>query len=277
MMGLGPGKTCSNRAVTKRLELRVHERLPFLELARHAGSISPLRLESRTVTEGSPGMSARKPRTLLRAWALVGALLPCLGAIAHAAPEAADLLLVNGRVYTLAWDEPDRDGTPAANAPRSPAGWRPDAEAVAVRGDRIVFVGRTREAQAYRGPKTRVVDLAGATVLPGLVDSHTHVAELGEMTTKVDLTDVKTEEEAVARVAARAASGPQGPVDPGPGLGRGGLGQPLSDREAPEREGPRPPRLPRAASTASRAGATASPSHARASPATPRRPRAARS
>ena len=122
----------------------------------------------------------------------------------------ADVVIVNGRVYTLAWGEPSPEGTPAADAPRSGAGWRPDAEAVAVRGDRIVFVGRTSEAQAYRGPRTRVLDVAGATVLPGLVDSHTHVAGLGEKASQVDLTGVRTEEEAVARVAARARSVPKG-------------------------------------------------------------------
>jgi len=84
------------------------------------------------------------------------------------------------------------------------------SEAVAIRGDRIVFVGRTREAQAYRGPRTRVLDVAGATVLPGLVDSHTHVAGLGEKASQVDLTGVKTEEEAVSLVAARARGVPKG-------------------------------------------------------------------
>src|SRR5262245_23015346 len=131
-----------------------------------------------------------------------------LALVVLAAPaprEPADLLLVNGRVYTLAWDDPAPDGTPAANAPRTTAGGlRPDAEAVAIRGERIVFVGSAREAQAYKGPKTRVVDLAGATALPGLVDSHTHVVGLGERASQVDLTDVQTEEEAVRRVAERA-------------------------------------------------------------------------
>ena len=143
------------------------------------------------------------------AWGLGSA--PWLVAIpAHPPPAPADLLLVNGRVYTFSWGEASREGTPAGDAPFSAAGWRPDAEAVAMRGDRIVFVGRTREAQAYRGPRTRVLDIAGATVLPGLVDSHTHVAGLGERASQVDLTGVKTEEEAVALVAARARALPRG-------------------------------------------------------------------
>ena len=129
---------------------------------------------------------------------------------ATAGQEPADLLLVNARVYTLVWDDPATDGTPAANAPRTAAGFRPDAEALAIRGERIVFVGGVREAQRYRGPKTRVIDLAGATVLPGLVDSHTHVAGLGEAASQVDLVGVRTEVEAVARVAERARSVPKG-------------------------------------------------------------------
>ena len=152
------------------------------------------------------GRTASCVRRLLGIACLWAAATPL--AAQPAAP--ADLLLVGGRVYTFAWDEPALDGTPAANAPRSAAGYRPDAEALAVRGDRIVFVGSTREAQAYRGPKTRVLDLAGATVLPGLVDSHTHVVGLGEAQSQVDLVGVATEAEAVARVAAFAKGVPKG-------------------------------------------------------------------
>src|SRR5437867_1348746 len=102
---------------------------------------------------------------MLLACRLVGVAALCAAAApASAQTTPADLLLVNGRVYTFAWDEPSPDGTPAANAPRSAAGFRPDAEAVAIRGDRIVFVGNVADAHAYRGPKTRVMDLGGATV-----------------------------------------------------------------------------------------------------------------
>ncbi len=124
------------------------------------------------------------------------------------AAEAADLVLANARVYTLNWGEPGPDGTSATDAPRSDTGWRPDAEAVAIRDGEIVFVGSTSDALALEA--TRVIDLDGATVIPGLVDSHTHVFGLGAKLDAVDLTDVTTEQEAVALVAERAKSLPEG-------------------------------------------------------------------
>lgn len=139
---------------------------------------------------------------------LTGTIVPACSTVPPVEP--AETLLVNGRVYTFGWDEPAADGTPAANAPHGPDGWRPDAEAIAVRGGRIVFVGTSAEADRYRGPATRVVDLAGAATLPGLVDSHVHIRELGQMETYLDLTGVQTEAEAVERVVARAARVPKG-------------------------------------------------------------------
>lgn len=124
--------------------------------------------------------------------------------------DAADLLLINARVYTLAWDDPAGDGSYAADAPRDDGGWHPDAEALAVTGKQIVFVGDTADALRLRDDETRVVDLAGATVIPGLVDSHTHVFELGAALDRVSLADVATEQAAVARVAERAKTVPKG-------------------------------------------------------------------
>ncbi|MFQ5528249.1 MAG: amidohydrolase [Thermoanaerobaculia bacterium] len=131
-------------------------------------------------------------------------------ACAEPVPEFADLVVTSGRVYTLDWREPAPDGTPAADAPYDHGAWHPDAEAVAVRGGRIVYVGPAEGAEALVGPATEVIDLPGATVLPGLVDSHTHVAGLGELEARVNLIGVETEEEAVARVVRRAASMPTG-------------------------------------------------------------------
>jgi predicted amidohydrolase YtcJ len=133
----------------------------------------------------------------------------------------ADLILTNGRVYTLNWDEPARDGTVMPGAPRDATGWHPDAEAVATRAGEILFVGSTREAMEFQGANTRVVDLAGATVLPGLVDSHTHVLGLGAKLNEIDLTDIATEEEAVALVVEKAKTVPQGEWITGSGWDEG--------------------------------------------------------
>lgn len=129
---------------------------------------------------------------------------------AKAGSGGADLILTDARVYTLRWGEPARDGKPAPDAPITNGTWHPDAAAVAIRGGKIIYVGSDKGALALRGKQTRVIDLNGATVIPGLVDSHTHFVELGAKLESVDLTDVATEAEAVAKVAERAKSVPKG-------------------------------------------------------------------
>jgi len=126
-------------------------------------------------------------------------------------PSPADMILTNAGIYTLDWSEPDTEGAPALNAPFDPAqGWHPDAEAVAVKDGRIVFVGTSAEAEAFRGPGTEVRDLAGATIIPGLIESHVHLIELGKGLSQIDLVDVETEEEAVRLAEAVAAETPPG-------------------------------------------------------------------
>src|SRR5207247_7026824 len=70
----------------------------------------------------------------------------------------ADVVLVDGKVFT------------AARA-------RPWAKALAVRGDRLVAVGTSAQAERWRGRDTVLVDLRGAVVLPGFIDAHTHMAD----------------------------------------------------------------------------------------------------
>jgi predicted amidohydrolase YtcJ len=81
----------------------------------------------------------------------------------------ADLVFKNGNIYTVNERQPS-------------------AEAVAVKGDRIVFVGSNREVQAYVGAKTRVVDLGGKTMVPGMADAHHHLSGVGfrEMTLNLE-------------------------------------------------------------------------------------------
>ncbi len=116
----------------------------------------------------------------------------------------ADLILTNADVYTISWGEPDLEGNPATDAPFENGVWTPDAEAVAIKDGLIVAVGSADDVGAYRGPDTKVLDLAGATVVPGLIESHGHYDELGELAEEVDLIGVTTEDEIVERVLARA-------------------------------------------------------------------------
>ena len=133
-----------------------------------------------------------------------------LAACGIGGPPPADIILVGGKVYTLSWPNPDGEGRAAREAPFGPDGWQPDAEAVAISGDRIVLAASRTDVERLKGPNTRVIDLKGATVLPGLIDSHVHLANLGASLDRVNLVGVATEAEAVERVAARAATVPKG-------------------------------------------------------------------
>jgi hypothetical protein len=91
-----------------------------------------------------------------------------LAAQPPAVTAPADLLVVNGKVYTA-----DGRGT--------------FAQAVAVRGHTIAAVGTTQEIERLRGPKTEVVDAAGAAVVPGFNDVHTHMLSGGLALENVEL------------------------------------------------------------------------------------------
>ena len=58
---------------------------------------------------------------------------------------------------------------------------QPDAEAVAIRGGRIVAVGTEADVMLHKGPNTQVTDLAGRTLVPGFVDGHSHFFTCGEV------------------------------------------------------------------------------------------------
>ena len=109
-----------------------------------------------------------------------------LAAFPLAAQQApADLIVTNARIYTV-------DDS------------RPVVEALAVRGGRVAFVGDARGALTLKGPQTRVLDLGGRTVIPGMVDAHGHVSGLGSALAIVDLTGATSYDEIIARVAAKA-------------------------------------------------------------------------
>lgn len=144
---------------------------------------------------------------------------------------AGDLILVNARVYTLDWDDPAPDGTIMPGAPHDGSGWHPDADAVVTRSGEIVFVGKTREAMDFKGEESRVIDLAGATVVPGLIDSHTHIFGLGAQLDQVNLVDVATEEDAVALIVERAKNVAAGQWIVGRGWDEGAWANRYPDKE----------------------------------------------
>jgi predicted amidohydrolase YtcJ len=81
---------------------------------------------------------------------------------------------------------------------------RPEAEAVAVAGDRILAVGTAEQIGRLEGPDTEVIDLDGKTVVPGLVDAHLHFPNLGaDRSRLVELDGARSIEEAVALVERR--------------------------------------------------------------------------
>jgi predicted amidohydrolase YtcJ len=80
------------------------------------------------------------------------------------------------------------------------------AEAVALAGDRILAVGKNTDVLALKGAATRLLDLSGATIVPGLHDAHAHVVGLGASLQDIDLRGTSSYEEVVGRVRRRLAS-----------------------------------------------------------------------
>lgn len=85
------------------------------------------------------------------------------------------------------------------------------AEAVAFRGGRILAVGTRAEVTAAAGPGARRIDVAGATILPGLVDTHPHMLHFAARSgTYVDLADARDHDDILERIRRRAALTPKG-------------------------------------------------------------------
>ncbi len=86
----------------------------------------------------------------------------------------------------------------------------PTAEAVVVNADTIRFVGALAEAKEFLGDKTAVVDLHGATMTPGFIESHGHIMGVGYNELNLDLMPVKSYEELVEKVKEAAAKAEPG-------------------------------------------------------------------
>lgn len=86
----------------------------------------------------------------------------------------------------------------------------PSAQAMAIAGDSLLAVGSNAEIEKYIGPNTEVIDLNGAFVTPGFIDSHVHFLMGGFNLSGVQLRDAKTKEEFISRIKAFAETVPAG-------------------------------------------------------------------
>ncbi len=130
-----------------------------------------------------------------RVYPVIGTCVAAGIAVAMAlapAPEPADLILHNGAIYTV-------------DAARS---W---AEALAISGGRLVYVGTDAGVSAYRGPDTHTIDLKGRLVLPGFHDSHVHPATGGLELGLCDLNGLDTKASILETIKRYAQTHPDRP------------------------------------------------------------------
>src|SRR6202047_4232398 len=107
------------------------------------------------------------------------------------AAEDVDLIFVNGNIHTLTERQPH-------------------AEAIAVKKDRIAFVGSNEDARKLASDKTRIIDLRGHTLVPGMTDSHCHIFGIGEREMNLNLEGTSTLEDFLAKVKGRVAQTERG-------------------------------------------------------------------
>lgn len=120
------------------------------------------------------------------------AVILSTGAIAQTEPPLpkADSIFLHGNIYTGV------TGNSSFHVVQR-------AEAMAIKGDRVLAVGKNEDIAKYKGPETVVVDLQGHFVMPGFNDAHMHLTDAGLKRLTVDLTGVKSIEEFRARIQKR--------------------------------------------------------------------------
>src|SRR5687767_7327166 len=120
----------------------------------------------------------------LKAMGALGALL--IAPQTRLGAQDADLIIRNARIWT-------GDTT------------RPSAQALAVRGERLIAVGTNAEVDRHRSPRTRVIDASGRFVTPGFIDDHTHFSQAGALLIGANLLDVSSAAPFASRVKAAVA------------------------------------------------------------------------
>lgn len=117
--------------------------------------------------------------------------------------SAADVIYFNAVVYT-------GDLAPAMNSNPPAARASGRAEAIAIKGDRILATGTTQQVLKLKGPHTRLIDLHGAFVMPGFNDAHAHLAGGGVGLSQIDLVGATSLSDMQQRIARGAPQVPAG-------------------------------------------------------------------
>ena len=124
-------------------------------------------------------------------WLLITILFSSVLMICCGKPGPADLVLRNGKIATV-----DENFS--------------FKEAVAVRGNKIVFVGSNEGVEPFIFPNTTIIDLEGKLVLPGLIDAHAHIHGLGEELTYLNITGTKSYKEIIDKIAEKVKTAEPG-------------------------------------------------------------------
>lgn len=120
----------------------------------------------------------------------------------------ADTVIINANVYTLSWSNPSLNGVPAKDAPFKDGKWQFDAQAIAINNNTIQFVGTDKEVEKYIGKATKIIDAKKAVIVPGLIESHGHLQELGEKKEAINLENL-AKQQIVDLIVKRAKETPK--------------------------------------------------------------------
>ena len=133
--------------------------------------------------QNRPMKNGRLITFVVTAWSLAAGTLQ--------AESSAEAVYINGNIYTVN----DR---------------QPHAEAIAVKGRRLIFVGSNADAEKYTKEAGRVIDLRGQTVEPGMTDAHCHIFGIGAREMNLNLEDTGSLDDFLARVKERVRQTPPG-------------------------------------------------------------------